>query len=435
MEEYHLLLQHLEGLEEYHLLPLRLEESHLHHHLEGLEESHLLLHPFEFFEELLLRQLLVVLGGLHLHHLSLEVILHLHQIPLVLRHLLQGHNLHERLHLKSLGRRKGTSYSSTSLWSELQKDADAQSAALLTLMYPNLKCSSAAVPRSSGSKSEKNKASAKSDKVHMVIHVFAKVYLMDNFLMAFHVHNLDKLKDIMKKILSLGNTLNQGTATGCAVGFRLDSLLKLTDTRATNIRITFMHYLWKVLAEKSTRLMDFHEDLIPLKSVAKEQQQILKGLEMELIASKHDGPVSETFCKGKNTDSLALYFGEDPMSCPFEQVVSTLLNFVRLFRRAHEMDCKQAELEKKKAPKEAEEKSKERCIYMILASKQSENLAQQMPRRLQTGLRLSYTNIMYTVFSSPFLREAVFWQYFGIQRGVIQTTLWFSLLRNFTRTV
>jgi len=34
--------------------------------------------------------------------------------------------------------------------------------------------------------------------------------------------------------------------TGAAVGFRLDSLLKLTDTRATNNKMTLMHYLCKV---------------------------------------------------------------------------------------------------------------------------------------------------------------------------------------------
>ena len=32
----------------------------------------------------------------------------------------------------------------------------------------------------------------------------------------------------------------------------------------------------------------------------------------------------------------------------------TLLNFLRLFRKAHEENCKQAELEKKKAQKELE---------------------------------------------------------------------------------
>ncbi|CAD5176568.1 unnamed protein product [Musa acuminata subsp. malaccensis] len=211
------------------------------------------------------------------------------------------------------------------------------------------------------------------------------------------VRGSEKLKEIMKKILHLGNTLNQGTARGSAVGFRLDSLLKLSDTRATNNRMTLMHYLCKVLAEKSAHLLDFHEDLvsleaaskIQLKSMAEEQQAIVKGLEkveLELTASESDGPVSEIFCKtlkeftavsgaevrsltslynavGKNADSLAMYFGEDPARCPFEQVVSTILNFVRIFRKAHDENRKQAELEKKKAQKEAEtEKSKEANI-------------------------------------------------------------------------
>ncbi|KAK7301519.1 hypothetical protein RJT34_12385 [Clitoria ternatea] len=61
----------------------------------------------------------------------------------------------------------------------------------------------------------------------------------------------------------------------------------------------------------------------------------------------------------KGSNLLALYFGEDPARCPFEQVTATLLNFIRLFRKAHEENCKQAEAEKKKAEKEAEmEKAK-----------------------------------------------------------------------------
>ncbi|CAL0307194.1 unnamed protein product [Lupinus luteus] len=201
------------------------------------------------------------------------------------------------------------------------------------------------------------------------------------------VRNSVKLKEIMKKILVLGNTLNQGTARGSAVGFRLDSLLKLTDTRATNNKMTLMHYLCKVLAEKSPRLLDFRLDLvslepstkIQLKSLTEEMQAIIKGLEkvkQELAASVNDGPVSDVFRKtlkgfidvaesevasltnlfsvvGRNADALALYFGEDPARCPFEQVTVTLLNFVRLFRKAHEDNCKLTELEKKKAKNEA----------------------------------------------------------------------------------
>ncbi|XP_052165268.1 formin-like protein 6 isoform X1 [Oryza glaberrima] len=203
-----------------------------------------------------------------------------------------------------------------------------------------------------------------------------------------------KLKRIMQTILSLGNALNQGTARGSAVGFRLDSLLKLSDTRARNNKMTLMHYLSKVLSEKLPELLDFPKDLaslelaakVQLKSLAEEMQAINKGLEkveQELTTSENDGPVSEIFRKtlkdflsgaeaevrsltslysnvGRNADALALYFGEDPARCPFEQVVITLQNFVRLFVRSHDENCKQLDLEKKKALKEAEaEKTKE----------------------------------------------------------------------------
>ncbi|XP_065009628.1 formin-like protein 5 [Musa acuminata AAA Group] len=190
-----------------------------------------------------------------------------------------------------------------------------------------------------------------------------------------------KLKEIMKKILYLGNTLNQGTARGSAIGFHLDSLLKLTDTRSTNNKMTLMHYLCKALAIKSPHLLDFHEDItsleaaskIQLKYLAEEMQAVVKGLEkvgFELQASENDGPISEVFLKtlkeftavaaaevqsltmlytevGRKADALALYFGEDPAQCSFEQVVTTLRNFISLFRRAHQDNCKQAELEKK----------------------------------------------------------------------------------------
>ncbi|GLT76865.1 hypothetical protein SLA2020_484990 [Shorea laevis] len=202
------------------------------------------------------------------------------------------------------------------------------------------------------------------------------------------VRNSVKLKRIMQTILSLGNALNHGTARGSAIGFRLDSLLKLTDTRARNNKMTLMHYLCKVLSEKLPELLDFPKDLvnleaatkIQLKYLAEEMQAISKGLEkvvQELTASENDGLVSDTFCRnlkdflsfaegevrslaslyssvGRNADALALYFGEDPARCPFEQVVSTLLNFVRMFERACDENCKQLELEKKKAQREAE---------------------------------------------------------------------------------
>ncbi|CAL1415012.1 unnamed protein product [Linum trigynum] len=198
-----------------------------------------------------------------------------------------------------------------------------------------------------------------------------------------------KLKRIMQSVLSLGNAVNQGTARGSAVGFRLDSLLKLTDTRSRDNKMTLMHYLCKTFAAKMPELLDFSKDLvslqtatkIQLKYLAEEMQAISKGLEkvlQELAASeKNDGEVSEYFCKvmraflsyaerevkslgslyssvGRNVDALAVYFGEDPARCPFEQVVSTLMNFEKMFARAHQENIKRVELERRKAEKEAE---------------------------------------------------------------------------------
>ncbi|XP_058067636.1 formin-like protein 18 isoform X3 [Magnolia sinica] len=221
-----------------------------------------------------------------------------------------------------------------------------------------------------------------------------------------------KLKRIMQTILFLGNALNQGTARGSAIGFRLDSLLKLTDTRACNNKMTLMHYLCKVLYENLPELIDFQKDLvsldasskIQLKYLAEEMQAISKGLEkveQELTASENDGPVSQIFCKtlkeflvvaeaevrsltslysgvGRNADALAIYFGEDPARCPFEQVVSTLLNFVKMFVRAHEENRKQLELEKKKAQKEAENEK----MKISTPKKGSENILRSS---LRTG--------------------------------------------------
>ncbi|XP_023772443.1 uncharacterized protein LOC111921087 [Lactuca sativa] len=98
-----------------------------------------------------------------------------------------------------------------------------------------------------------------------------------------------KLKRVMQTILSLGNALNQGTARGSAIRFRLDSLLKLTNTHARNNRMTFMHYLCKVLADKLPEVLDFSKDLqslepaakMQLKYLAEEMQAITKGLEKE----------------------------------------------------------------------------------------------------------------------------------------------------------
>ncbi|XP_076911320.1 formin-like protein 17 [Bidens hawaiensis] len=128
------------------------------------------------------------------------------------------------------------------------------------------------------------------------------------FLSVEQVRSSVKLRRVMQTILSLGNALNQGTSRGSAVGFRLDSILKLNETRARNNKMTLMHYLCKVLADKLPELLDFSKELgslepaskLQLKLLAEEMQSITKGLEKvihEKKLCKKDGHVSKRFRK------------------------------------------------------------------------------------------------------------------------------------------
>ncbi|KAI7997221.1 Formin-like protein 14 [Camellia lanceoleosa] len=134
------------------------------------------------------------------------------------------------------------------------------------------------------------------------------------------------LCQVMPRILTIGNALNQGSA----IGFKLNSLLKLSDTRARNNKMTLMHWqpqeldlcpgvgiqcflslprrcqsCWILI-----RISFIWEQ--PLKSLAEEMQAVSKGLEkveQELTASENDGAISAGFQKGRSADSLSRYFG------------------------------------------------------------------------------------------------------------------------------
>lgn len=236
---------------------------------------------------------------------------------------------------------------------------------------------------------------------------------------ASEVKESGKLRQIMQTILTLGNALNQGTARGSAVGFKLDSLLKLSDTRARNNKMTLMHYLCKLLAEKMPELLDYEKDLghleaaskIQLKNLAEEMQAVSKGLEkveLELTAAQNDGPVSAGFQKvlksfldsaeaevrslislysdvGRNADSLSQYFGEDPARCPFEQVTQILFVFTKMFNKARDENAQQADAEKKKLEKEA---LKEQAAAS--ASSKRENTDSDTPKDIKAMIRDQY---------------------------------------------
>ena len=65
---------------------------------------------------------------------------------------------------------------------------------------------------------------------------------------------------MLEYILALGNHLNKGTARGQATGFKLDGLLKFTETKGVDQSTTLLHYLCSTVSTKSPDLLTFPEE-------------------------------------------------------------------------------------------------------------------------------------------------------------------------------
>jgi hypothetical protein len=67
------------------------------------------------------------------------------------------------------------------------------------------------------------------------------------------VMNSNKLQDLLGRVLHIGNIMNEGTRTGGAAGFKFDSLLKLTQTKSSDGKMTVLDFLVTILVAKGQR--------------------------------------------------------------------------------------------------------------------------------------------------------------------------------------
>uniref|UniRef100_A0A8C2DVW1 Inverted formin, FH2 and WH2 domain containing n=1 Tax=Cyprinus carpio TaxID=7962 RepID=A0A8C2DVW1_CYPCA len=69
------------------------------------------------------------------------------------------------------------------------------------------------------------------------------------------------LPSFCKLILSVGNFLNYGSHTGNAEGFKISSLLKLTETKANKSRITLLHHILEEAELNHPELLELADDI------------------------------------------------------------------------------------------------------------------------------------------------------------------------------
>jgi hypothetical protein len=128
--------------------------------------------------------------------------------------------------------------------------------------------------------------------------------LRDNFRLLCQVCNQvmdsDKLVFLLGKVLRIGNIMNEGTRTGGAAGFKFDSLLRLTQTKSSDNKVTVLDFLVTSLVDQGQRetldlLSDFPEcqnasriAIGDLLNDAKELKERLNKCEEELHRLRDD---------------------------------------------------------------------------------------------------------------------------------------------------
>ncbi|KAK2527539.1 inverted formin-2 isoform X2 [Columba livia] len=199
--------------------------------------------------------------------------------------------------------------------------------------------------------------------------------------------NSHRLPLFCQLILKVGNFLNYGSHTGDADGFKISTLLKLTETKANQTRITLLHHILEEVENRHTDLLELPKDLeyvskaaginldiirtessTNLKKLLELQRKVLsssdnvkqqyeKSIQDSIDASRKLEEEFETI--ERKREELANYLCEDPSKLSLEDIFSTMKTFRDLFIRAlkENKDRKEqaAKAEKRKKQLEEEE--------------------------------------------------------------------------------
>ncbi|KYQ88406.1 actin binding protein [Tieghemostelium lacteum] len=196
-----------------------------------------------------------------------------------------------------------------------------------------------------------------------------------------------KLLRLIEVVLVLGNFINFGTPRGDQSGFKIDCLIKLADTKSSDLQSNLIHTLVKYCQQKEPQLLTFSDELPSLstakKSVWSGITADLAGINRDLNACKAivenfqkiNEPFHETIIPflvlaqtevekvkklhqstEENFKKLCLHFAEEAQKIPPEEFFDIFGRFIELFEAA---------IEHLRKLKEEEEKEQKRLAQKL----------------------------------------------------------------------
>jgi len=118
----------------------------------------------------------------------------------------------------------------------------------------------------------------------------------------------------LELILSIGNFLNQGTATGDCFGFRVDVLPKLKDTKSpVKTEYSLLHYIAYFAEKKKPKMLALPGQLVP---ISKATAEYVTSISLESAEMRGQMTLLQ-----KELDTVARINEEAPEKDPYEKVM------------------------------------------------------------------------------------------------------------------
>ncbi|XP_072600509.1 protein diaphanous homolog 2 isoform X5 [Vulpes vulpes] len=210
---------------------------------------------------------------------------------------------------------------------------------------------------------------------------------------------------LLELVLLVGNYMNSGSRNAQSLGFKINFLCKIRDTKSADQKTTLLHFIAEICEDKYRDILKFPEELEHVESASKVSAQILKSnltaMEQQIVhlerdikkfpqtENQHDKFVEKmtSFTKSardqyeklltmhnnmlKLYENLGEYFIFDSKTVSIEEFFGDLSNFRTLFLEAVKENNKRKEMEEKtRRAKLAKEKAEQEKLERQKKKKQ-----------------------------------------------------------------